>query len=152
MDLNPFSTVHHIAIVVRDIDASIEYYESIGIGPWEDMDLSAYSRVDAKHEEAFRDLRFKRAHLGPIQWQLVQPGDGDGPEKRFLDEHGEGVFHVGFHVDDIGAADHVFDDLALPILARGRRDDGTGFTYLDVADRAGVTLVARQSPAAELKR
>ncbi len=32
----PFRELHHVCVVVRDIDQSVAYYESIGIGPWQD--------------------------------------------------------------------------------------------------------------------
>ena len=31
------SRIHHIGIVVRDIEKAIEYYESLGIGPFEPL-------------------------------------------------------------------------------------------------------------------
>jgi hypothetical protein len=31
------------------------------------------------------------------------------------------------------------------VLARGQRDDGSGFIYLDTADGAGVVLLARKT-------
>jgi methylmalonyl-CoA/ethylmalonyl-CoA epimerase len=31
---NPFSAVHHICIVVPDIESAIRFYESVGIGDW----------------------------------------------------------------------------------------------------------------------
>ena len=33
---NPFHKPHHICIVVKDIEKTKGYYESIGIGPWLD--------------------------------------------------------------------------------------------------------------------
>jgi catechol 2,3-dioxygenase-like lactoylglutathione lyase family enzyme len=32
-----FRHVHHVCIVVPDIQAAVSYYESIGIGPWKDF-------------------------------------------------------------------------------------------------------------------
>jgi len=40
---SPFRQLHHICLVVHDIDAAIAYYEGLGIGPWQDYPRSASS-------------------------------------------------------------------------------------------------------------
>jgi len=145
----PFARVHHICIAVRDIDAAIAYYESVGIGPWHDYPpLEEFTRLDVPDPDGFRRLDYRYAWIGDFQLQLVQPGPEPTPQRRFLDEHGEGVFHVGFEVPDADAADTRAAELGIAPLMRGRRDDGSGFTYYDTADRAGVVLEIRQSPPA----
>jgi len=51
-------------------------------------------------------------------------------------------------VRDADAADTQAAALGVAPLMRGRRDNGSGFTYYDTADRAGVVLEIRQSPPA----
>ena len=36
LPLSPFTKVHHICIVVHDVERSVAYYESLGMGPWFD--------------------------------------------------------------------------------------------------------------------
>gem|GEM_PF-3366278 len=44
---SPFSTLHHVTIVVRDVDKAVEFYESLGIGPFVDYPpLSEYVRLN----------------------------------------------------------------------------------------------------------
>jgi catechol 2,3-dioxygenase-like lactoylglutathione lyase family enzyme len=144
-----FSRFHHLCVVVGDIDASQRYYESVGIGPWHDYaPLGEYTDLQVPDPEGFRGLRYRYALVGDVQIQLCQPGEGDTPQRRFLDERGEGVFHVGFEVPDADAADAEAADLGVDVLMRGRRPNGSGFTYFDTADRAGVILEIRQSPPA----
>ncbi len=141
----PFRRLHHICIVVRDIDRSVAYYESVGIGPWQDYPpLTEYTRLSAPSPEAFYALRYKVANLDNVQLQLCQPPDLDCPQRRFLDTRGEGVFHIGFEadVDDAAAAGAA---LGLAPLMRGQRDDGSGFIYFDTQDQAGVVLLARRT-------
>ena len=141
----PFKHVHHVCIVVRDIEKTAAYYTSLGIGPWEEMSLKAYADCQIPNPEGFFGLRFKRADIGAMQLQLCQPGSGDSPEKRFLDERGEGVFHIGFEVENIDAAHARAVEMQLPIDSYGRRADRTGFTYLGNAADAGVVLVLREA-------
>jgi hypothetical protein len=98
--------------------------------------------------DGFRNLVYRYAWIGDFQLQLVQPGPEPTPQRRFLDEHGPGVFHVGFEVPDADAADARAAELGIAPLMRGRRTNGSGFTYFDTADRAGVVLEIRQSPPA----
>jgi methylmalonyl-CoA/ethylmalonyl-CoA epimerase len=141
----PFRTLHHVCLVVRDIDRSVAFYESIGIGPWRDYPpLTEYTRLSAPNPEAFYALRYKLADLGHVQLQLCQPPELDCPQRRFLDAHGEGVFHIGFE-QGLEAAAAAGAKLGLSPIMRGQRDDGSGFIYFDNQDRAGVVLLARQS-------
>jgi methylmalonyl-CoA/ethylmalonyl-CoA epimerase len=141
----PFRELHHICIVVRDIEASVAYYESIGIGPWQDYPpLTEYTRLTVPNPDAFYALKYKLVNLGNVQLQLCQPPELDCPQRRFLDARGEGVFHIGFEsdVDDAAAA---APGLGLNVLARGQRDNGSGFIYFDTAGDAGVVLLARRT-------
>ena len=142
-----FETLHHVCIVVHDVEASAAYYASIGVGPWQDYPpLSAYAELDVSNLAAFKGLKFKFANLGKVQMQLCQPGPEDGPQRRFLDTRGEGVFHLGFDVADCNAAENTGLARGLHPLMRGRRDDGSGFTFFDTAKDAGVVLEVRSSP------
>jgi catechol 2,3-dioxygenase-like lactoylglutathione lyase family enzyme len=141
----PFRELHHICIVVRDIDASVAYYESIGIGPWQDYPpLTEYTRLTVPNPDAFYALKYKLVNLGNVQLQLCQPPELDCPQRRFLDSHGEGVFHIGFEAD-VDEAATAAAGIGLHALARGQRDNGSGFIYFDTADDAGVVLLARKT-------
>jgi methylmalonyl-CoA/ethylmalonyl-CoA epimerase len=142
----PFSKLHHVCVVVHDIDAAQAFYESVGIGPWiEYPPLGEYTDLSVPDPDGFRSLKYRYAWIGEQQWQLCEPGPGDTPQRRFLEERGEGVFHVGFEVPDADAAEQQVE--AEPLM-RGRRENGSGFTYFDTAREAGVILEIRQSPPA----
>jgi methylmalonyl-CoA/ethylmalonyl-CoA epimerase len=142
----PFSKPHHICIVVNDVEKTKRYYESIGIGPWMDYPpLAEYTKLNVMDEKAFFACRFVYTKIGDLQLQLVQPGEGRTIYREFLEKKGEGVFHIGFEVADVSAADEQLTGNGLKILASGQRDDGSGFAYLDTRENAGVTLLIRQT-------
>lgn len=138
-------TLHHLSIVVHDLAATVSYYEGIGVGPWKDFpSLEAFrDNLTAPDPEGFLQLRYRYADLGNVQIQLCQPGPGDTPQRRFLETHGEGVFHLGFSVPEVDGAEAELTGLGLAPLLRGRTAIGTGFTYFDTRDRAGVVLQVR---------
>lgn len=141
----PFHQLHHICIVVHDLDRTVAYYESIGIGPWQDYPpLTEYTDLRVPNPEAFRGLRYKFVNLDNVQLQLCQPPQLDCAQRRFLDNRGEGVFHIGFE-SDVDAAEEQGQALGLAVTMRGQRDNGSGFVYFDTQDAAGVVLMARRT-------
>ena len=145
----PFNKLHHISIVVRDAEKTQGFYESIGIGPWVDYPpMEEYVKIDVPDEKGFYNLKIKSAWLGPVQLQLIEPGDGESLYKDHLEKKGEGVYHIGFEVDDIRTTDSTIEAMGLKVLSSGRRENGSGFSYLDTASAAGVVLLVRQSPPA----
>jgi catechol 2,3-dioxygenase-like lactoylglutathione lyase family enzyme len=142
--MSGFERLHHLCVVVHDIDRAQAYYESVGIGPWHDYPpLHEYTELDVPDPDGFRALKYRYAWIGDQQLQLCEPGPEPTPQRRFLDEKGEGIFHVGFEVADVNAAETKIP--AAPLM-RGRRTNGSGFTYFDTAEQAGVVLEIRQSP------
>lgn len=145
----PFQQLHHICLVVHDIDRTQAQYEAVGIGPWADYPpLTEYTDLQVPSISAFHRLRYRVCNLTNVQLQLCQPGPEPSPQRQHLDEKGEGVFHIGFEVPDADAAQAEAQGCGLPVLMRGRRPNGTGFTYYDSADALGVHLLTRATPTA----
>jgi methylmalonyl-CoA/ethylmalonyl-CoA epimerase len=87
-------TFTHFGLVVRDIEKTLQYYESLGIFyiPNKVPFLMAGSKVKIRGVHIF---------LG-TQWiEIFQPAGGDSIQQRFLDAHGEGVNHIGYQVADL---------------------------------------------------
>ena len=147
MSNSPFRTLHHVCIVVHDIDKTQAYYESIGIGPWIPYPpLAEYEELEVPDKAGFLSLDYRICNLPNVQLQLCQPGKEPSPQRLHLDRKGEGVFHIGFEVPDADAAEGEARALGLSVMSRGRRANRTGFTYYDSAEGAGVTLLTRATP------
>ena len=143
---HPFNELHHICIVVRDLDRAVRYYESIGMGPWFDYPKAGkYLEFEVPNKAASDAMRYKCLDLANVQLQLCEPGAADSPQKRFLDTHGEGVYHLGFEVPERDAAEAQGRALGLGVIARGKREDGSGFAYFDTRAGAGVVLEIRKT-------
>lgn len=145
--LNIFRSLHHVCIVVANLDSAIDYYQSLGIGPWKPFpSLTAFRKeLIAPDPEAFLQLKYAYAELDNVQLQLCQPPQGNTPQRRFLEERGEGVFHLGFDVPDCDEAEQSAVGAGLQVLMHGRKPDGSGFTYFQTAATAGVTLEIRSA-------
>lgn len=139
-----FNRLHHVCIVVRDITVTEAYYESVGVGPWLDYPpLADYTELEVPSKEGFVSMKYRYCNTENIQLQLCQPSPGT-PQADFLTAHGEGVFHLGFEVANANAAEAQAVDDGVDVWMRGRRTDGSGFTYFKTP-KAGVTLEIRQS-------
>lgn len=139
-----FNKVHHICLVVHDIDRTQACYESLGIGPWEDYPpLAEYEELEVPSSAGFRSLKYRVCNLPNMQLQLCEPSHDASPQREFLDAKGEGVFHIGFEVPDADAAESEARAAGIPVLMRGRRRNRTGFTYYDTAEQAAVVLLTR---------
>lgn len=89
--------IHHVAIIVRSIEASLpRYLELFGLEP------EAPPMTFAP-----QGVRLCFLPTGPepaARLELVEPVDPDSGVARFLEARGEGVHHVCFTTDDLPAA------------------------------------------------
>lgn len=139
-----FNKLHHLCIVVHDIDKAQAYYESIGIAPWESYPpLAEYEELEVPSPEGLRTMQYRICNLPNVQFQLCQPSNDPSPQRQFLDAKGEGVFHIGFEVPDADKAEAQALADGLRVKMRGRRANRSGFTYYDTAEGAGVVLLTR---------
>ena len=118
-------SVDHIGIVVRDCDKVIESWsELFGIGPWTFREMGGGSVK----------LKVGVGYLGSIRIDLVQPVEGKVLHSDFLEEHGEGLHHLGFYVDDV-------DKEAAKLVEKGAKvliNNPGNYIYLDTGGPGGV--------------
>jgi catechol 2,3-dioxygenase-like lactoylglutathione lyase family enzyme len=128
-----------IGIVVKSIDETLkDYREKFGMGPFEIRHVD-YPTASYYGETA--GYRGKRAffHLGPIQIELIELVDGKTIHEAFLKEKGEGLHHIGFRVKDLAHAMKLAASRGFQVTQHFRREDGSGFAYLD-SDRTGGVI------------
>lgn len=141
---SPFSQVHHITIVVKDIEKAIKFYELVGIRPFRIH--PNYENINYKEKPGLFKI-VKVAKMGQFELQLVQPNEQESLQKTFLKQKGEGVQHIGFVVDDIDKEEAKLKELGLEVIESKRKPDGSGHAFFDTESIAGVTLLIRQNPS-----
>lgn len=104
--------LHHVGIVVADLDAAIERYRALGFEEGERF---------AVHEQHVEAVVFP---AGPGYVELIQPTDPEGPIARFMAKRGEGMHHVAYRVADLAAS---LDRLAI-----------AGVRLIDTTPRTGT--------------
>ena len=135
-----FADTVQVAVVVRDLEASLKtYVERYGIGPWEIylFDPSTVEDMAASGEPVAWSWRLALARVGGVMWELIEPLDDRSIYAAFLAEHGEGVHHVGM-------AATTFDGTLAELDSEGRapllsgRYRGIDFAYLPTDADLGV--------------
>ena len=93
--------VKQIALVVRDLDASVRsYWELLRIGPWTSYTLTPDILKDMTYHGVPTEFSFRHALAwkAEVQFELVQPLSGPSIFADHLEAHGEGLHHVGIYV------------------------------------------------------
>jgi methylmalonyl-CoA epimerase len=105
--------IHHVAVVVRDLDAALAFYRDTLR-----LELDVVMPIDSD------GVKIGFLPVGESSIELVQPTRDDTGVARFLANKGEGFHHVCLEVDDLAAE---LDRLA-----------GQGIELIDKAPRRGA--------------
>jgi len=81
--------LHHIGIVVADINAAAAAYGVLGFNDGDRFEMTEQGVIAVTY------------HAGPGYVELIQPTDLNGPIARFMAKRGEGMHHVAYRVTDI---------------------------------------------------
>jgi methylmalonyl-CoA/ethylmalonyl-CoA epimerase len=126
--------VDHVALVVRDVEASLAYFTgTLGLAVLRDEVTAASGGA-----------RLVFLDAGNVAIQLVSPTGPDGPMAAHLAAHGDGLHHVCLAVDDIevGVAALAPDaGVEIAIGGRGRRT-----AFLPGAPGGLITELAEVKP------
>jgi methylmalonyl-CoA epimerase len=83
----------HVAVAVRSTEAALKHFrDHLGL------------RVVASDEPPEAAVRLTYLDVGNGYLQLVEPLDDRSPIAEWLADHGEGLHHICFAVDDVPAA------------------------------------------------
>jgi methylmalonyl-CoA epimerase len=109
--------IDHVAIAVNDLDAAIEWYRE------------AFGAVVA-HREVVQSDGVEEALLAVAESyvQLLTPTRDDSPVAKYLEKRGEGIHHVGYRVDDCGAALEAIKAMGGKVLDEAPRPGSRGTT------------------------
>ncbi len=105
----------HVGLVVKDLEATAKALERV-------------FGLELESTENYGDtLRIGFVPVGGCDLELIEPLKDEGPNAEFLREHGEGVHHLAFEVDDLEAATRAAESRGARVVlgptdgARGRR-------------------------------
>lgn len=84
--------VEHIGIAVKNLSVSIPLFDKI-------LNTKCYKTEEVESEKV-KTAFFKK---GETKIELLESSSPDGVIARFIEKKGEGMHHIAFEVEDIGA-------------------------------------------------
>jgi methylmalonyl-CoA/ethylmalonyl-CoA epimerase len=138
--------LHHVGLVVKDIDKAMTYFESIGIGPFKVGDQRKIT-IPFKGELHGKPAEWKttisNADLGSVELELLEPTEGNQALKESLDATGEGLHHIGFLVNDLEVAITKSKKDGLKVWTKSKMDKGPNFLYTEPSEIGGLAIELR---------
>ena len=139
----------HLGIAVRDMEAAMRTYgAAFGVREWRTRSADSFRNPSHWHGQPVEGPGVKIAYsVGDMPFiELIQPTtDAEWTASAFLRDHGEGVYHLGYWVDDIQATLERARGLGLTLEmtslaapAPGRRPEG--FAYVGPVGASGIRL------------
>jgi catechol 2,3-dioxygenase-like lactoylglutathione lyase family enzyme len=147
----PAGAIDQVAVVVRDLDAAMERYSRLGVGPWDVYTYGPHRmhRMTYRGQERPYVMKLALAFVGPTMYELIESVEGPNVYTEFLDERGEGLHHLGYYVDDIEAEIERMagEGYALLQSGHGFGVDGDGaYAYFDTEAALGCIIEAIELP------
>jgi methylmalonyl-CoA/ethylmalonyl-CoA epimerase len=138
VSLPPLATseLHHVGIVVADLESAISGYARLGFGAPHRFAIA---------EQGIEAVTFALAH-GYVE--LIRPTDPEGAIARFLAKRGDGAHHIAYRVADIGAALTALEAEGIELIDRAPRTGAHGWRVAFIHPRscAGVLTELVQVP------
>ena len=122
------------AVVVKDLDKTIDHLEALGIGPFIQPDPPpGAGGLFYEDKPLTSNSRAKVARLGDMQLEIIQPDDKpNNPWIEFLTTRGGGIHHVGFQVSDVEAEVKRLTSLGAEVSFYGKINGKIGAAYVDL--------------------
>jgi methylmalonyl-CoA/ethylmalonyl-CoA epimerase len=139
-DSSPFSRGYQVGVVVRNIEKAVDFYESLGIGPF--VEGPSADAVERKVYGKDTNMRLKGliAQMGNIEFELLQPVGGESLHKEFLDEKGEGIIHICSYTDDLDGELAKLTEKGFKVVHSAVFSDGGKCAYIDTREVGGFFL------------
>jgi len=134
-----WANCYQVGVVVRDLKQAVSFYESAGIGPFQEGP-SAHARDRQIHGKLEPDATVKglTTQIGSIEFELLQPVAGPSLQREFLDARGEGVIHLCSHTDDLARGIELMTSRGFDVISSAHLQDGGQFAYFDTRRVGGV--------------
>ena len=130
--------INHLGVVVADMDAALAGFR----------DMLGLPLARTEVYEGVLDIAF--LPCGETQVELIHPRVESDPAAAYLHEHGSGIQHVAFEVDDIVAALEHVRERGAEVIGEAPRPgaDGAAIAFLDPRSFGGILVELCQPGAA----
>ncbi len=149
-----FGRLHHVGLVVRDIDQAIAHFEALGFGPFRINDALRVLAIDFAGElhgkPAEWQTKVSNGRFGDVEFELLEPSRGAQALRESLNAEGEGLHHLGFMTTDVGYENTKLRAIIAEQTARGAtvwtssfREDAPSFCYFAPSKVGNLAIEVR---------
>jgi len=134
--------VTQIAIIVHDIDASIDRFSQIlGMDKPPVIITDDYEKAKTNYRGQATPAKAKLAffHMGQVDIELIEPIGGPSIWQEHLDAKGEGVHHIAFWIKGTDGVTQFLGQHGIEAVQQGHFTGGM-YTYYDSTPALGVML------------
>ena len=103
--MSQIKKINHVAIVVKDIDESLKFWETA-------LGLRLHHMEDVPSQAS----KVAFIPVGESEIELVQPTTEDSGMAAYLEKRGEGMHHLCIEVDDIEAKTQELRDAGIRLI------------------------------------
>src|SRR5437867_11357827 len=103
--------------VVKDLDRVVAIWEKLGIKDIQRRGLVDMPEVIYRGKKTTGKLKTATAMIGGVELDWIQPISDEIPHSDFLQQHGDGIHHLGFRVASVAQFTeqlHYFENRGVP--------------------------------------
>lgn len=141
-----FNDFVQVGVIVEDVDATIKVLSEVfGLGPFRIFHWPSEDRSDLKRTYHGKPAKFTArmafTEIGPIELELIQPLEAPSVWADYLLEHGPGIHHIRFNVDEFDPVVNYLKDHNIIITQSGEGiRPGTLWANLDTESLIGFGI------------
>ncbi len=138
--------IDQLSFAVLSLDDALPRYQAMFGGEFIAMDVPSMDVVVRGTPETV-SLRLGFGSTAGLEVELVEVVSGGWPTVAWLAEHGEGLHHVRYPVDDFAGIRDEMESAGCTLLMEGH-NSGVSFGYLEVPMLNGMVVELIQMPTA----
>lgn len=146
-------TVAQVGFIVKDVEESKKKWAAflgMEVPPTQPIGDYATTQTTFQGEpapEAYCWMAFFDVGPGALQIELIQPNEKPSTWRNFLEEHGEGMHHLAFQVNDSKKWVENAEANGLKLVQHGVYGDGSGeYNYLDAPELKCIVELLESYP------
>ena len=122
--------IDHTAIAVRDLAATLKFYqETFGVSGGEVQEI------------ADQGVKAVLIPVGRSELEIIEPIDSNGGVARFIERRGEGFHHICFEVDDVQGKLRILEARGLELIDKEPRRGLAGMiAFIHPRSTGGVLI------------
>lgn len=137
----------HIGYITRDIERTMEQFQNyFGLESFKKMVPDYFNRRYHGKPENFK-MQLAFARVGNIVYELIQVLEGKTIYEDFMNEHGEGIHHLGYEISDLARWAQAYKNVGIEPIMSGERK-GLKWAYFDTP--AIVVELLERSPEGKI--